>query len=69
MTRQAVVLGTVLGMLLVGLVATQALTAELITKTEKITLYDVELTVRAFFSGFRKFQYIVFWRLIRFPHF
>ena len=45
MTRQVVVLGTVLGMLLVGLVATQALTAELITKTEKITLYDVEVEV------------------------
>lgn len=43
MTRQAVVLGTVLGMLLVGLVATQALAAEVITKTEKITLYDVEV--------------------------
>lgn len=45
MTRQAVVLGTVLGMLLVGLVATQALAAEVITKTEKITLYDVEVEV------------------------
>jgi len=43
MTRQVVVLGTVLGMLLVGLVATQALAAEVITKTEKITLYDVEV--------------------------
>jgi OOP family OmpA-OmpF porin len=45
MTRQAVVLGTVLGMLLGGLVATQARAAELITKTEKITLYDVEVEV------------------------
>jgi len=43
MIRQAVVLGTVLGMLLVGLVATQARAAEVITKIEKITLYDVEV--------------------------
>lgn len=43
MKRMAYVLMTVLGMLLVGLVATHATAAEVITKTEKIILHGVEV--------------------------
>ena len=43
MKSTAFVLSTVVGMILVGVLATHALAAEVITKTEKITWYDVEI--------------------------
>lgn len=43
MTRQAWVLGTIWGMLLLGFVATQASAAEVMTKTETVTLYGTKV--------------------------
>ena len=43
MKSTAFVLSTVVGMILVGMLATHVPAAEVITKTEKITWYDVEI--------------------------